>query len=52
MLRAFGCLLIDDAKLEPDAPRADRDRLVDVLPGLVRATEDVSDIDRRTERWA
>ena len=50
LLRASGRLLIDNAKLEPDAPGADRDRLVDVLPGPIRATEDVDDIDREVEQ--
>ena len=49
ILRALGCLLIDDAKLEPDAPRADRDRLSYVVPGLVRATEDVDDVDLKVD---
>jgi hypothetical protein len=48
-LPASGRLLIDNAKLEPDTARADRDRLIDVLPGLSRATEDVDHIDRKID---
>src|SRR4029453_2151551 len=47
--RASGCIIIDHAKLEPYAPRADRDRLVDMPAGMVRATEDVDDIDRKVD---
>jgi hypothetical protein len=46
---ALSRLLVDDAKLQPDGPRPDGDRLVDVLAGLIRAAEDVDDVDRKVD---
>src|SRR3954447_22202128 len=37
--------LVDHAELHPDGPRAERDRLVDVRAGGVRAAEDVDHVD-------
>jgi hypothetical protein len=40
---------VDDPELHPDGARADRDRLVDVRAGGVRAAEDVDDVDALVE---
>ena len=41
---------VRDAELEPQAPRADRDRLARVLDAQVRPAEHVDDVDRPGRR--